>query len=259
MHTNSDLKPASEAPAAERPARLPRWLVWSRGLVLAAVLLCLFALRRQLNLAEYFSREQLATTLEALQAWVGGYGFWGPLVFTAACSAAMVVYYPIIIVVFVAVTLFGHFAGAVSTMVSIAAGSSLVHLLAHHLGRPVLARFRGQRLQRIEERLARRELVNVILLRLVLFMNPVLNWALGLSGVRYRNMLLGTLIGIAPAVLLLTWLSGELVEFVQTGNARALLKHPALLIPLILALALFRGNWLFERFERMSGKKGGAV
>ncbi|MFH0907929.1 MAG: VTT domain-containing protein [bacterium] len=256
MHTSSasnlPCSPAEPTGTAEPLSRAPRRRVaWLRGLVLASVLLCLFALRRELNLAQYFSRENLAATLTAVHTWVEGYGIWGPFAFIAVCAVATIVYFPIIIVVFLAVTLFGHVVGGLVSMVIIAAGSSLVHVIAHRLGRPVVERLMGRRMQAIEARISRRELVNVILLRLVLFMNPVLNWALGISGVRYRNVLLGTLIGVAPAVFLLTWLSGELIEFVQTGNARSLLEHPALLIPVILAFALFRGNWLFERFQKM--------
>jgi uncharacterized membrane protein YdjX (TVP38/TMEM64 family) len=94
----------------------------------------------------------------------------------------------------------------------------------------------------------------VILLRLVLFMNPVLNWALGISGVRYGNMLLGTLIGTLPGVILLTWLSSELIGVIQGGAARSLLRHWQLLIPLVLAIALLRGNWFFDRLDKMRGK-----
>ncbi|HEY8240686.1 MAG TPA: hypothetical protein VIH35_04525, partial [Kiritimatiellia bacterium] len=112
-------------------------------------------------------------------------------------------------------------------------------------------RFFGQRMKKMEARVTHRELKNVILLRLVLFTNPVLNWALGISGVRYRNMIIGTMIGVLPGVVILTWLSSDLVDFINTGTARSLVKHWQLLIPLVLAMALFRGNWFFDRLEKM--------
>lgn len=228
-----------------------RRFIWIRLLVLAAFMVGIFSLRRELNLAQYFSREQMGHTLDALRAWIGGFGAWGFLVFAAACSATFIVYCPMILVVFVSVTLYGPVLGCLLSLLIVAIGSSLVHMAAHHLGRPVVQRLMGRRMEKIEARFSQRELMNVILLRLVLFTNPALNWALGLSGIRYRNLLLGTVLGTAPAIILLGWLSGELVEFVQSGTSSRLLKHPVLLIPIILAAALFRGNWLFDRMARM--------
>ena len=228
-----------------------RWVLWLRPFVLVLILGIIFALRNQLHLATYLSRDQIGPTIAAIRSWVNGYGAWGPLMFVLACSALTIAYCPTAIVIFLLVTLFGHLEGILLSFAIIALGSSFVHVVAHRLGRPIIRMVSGRRWKKIESRMSERELLNVVLLRLVLFMNPALNWALGLSGVSYRNALLGTLIGTAPWVVLLTWMSKEIVGFVQSGNVMGMFKHPMLLIPIALALVLLRGNWLFDRLDKM--------
>jgi uncharacterized membrane protein YdjX (TVP38/TMEM64 family) len=55
-----------------------------------------------------------------------------------------------------------------------------------------------------------RPLVVVIALRLVLWFNSALTYALALSGIRTRDYLLGSAIALAPVVAIATLLSGWL-------------------------------------------------
>jgi len=227
--------------------------VWARAIAVLVLLGVIIAMRKHFHLSEYFSRENVSSTLEGIKAWVAGFGFWGPAVFTLLCAATTIIHCPVVIVVFVAVTLFGPFWGFIVSMLVLALGASLVHGVAHWLGRPLVEKLFGKRMRDMEARITQRELLNVTMLRLVLFMNPLLNWALGISGVRYRNVLLGTMIGVAPGILVLVWLSGELLNFVTTGSSFNPLKYPQLLIPLVIAVVLFRSRWFFDRFDKMRG------
>lgn len=240
------------APAAPLRRGLDR-RVWIRSGAVLLLLGLVIAFRRSLHLGEHFSRENIGATIGAIQAWVGQFGFWGPVVFTLAGAVTAILYCPVVLVVFIAVTLFGKLWGGVASFVIVALGSSLVHGIAHGLGRPLVERMFGSRMRKMEEKFARRELLNVIMLRLVLIMNPLLNWALGISGVRFRNVLIGTVVGCAPAILLLVWMSAELIDFATGSGSLNLLKHPELLIPLVLAVVLFRSRWFFDRFDRMRG------
>jgi uncharacterized membrane protein YdjX (TVP38/TMEM64 family) len=67
--------------------------------------------------------------------------------------------------------------------------------------------------QRVLSHLEQRPLLSVALLRLVLQLNPVVNSALALSGIRYRDYILGSLIGFTPTILILAFLADRLEKW----------------------------------------------
>jgi len=81
-------------------------------------------------------------------------------------------------------------------------GAWLAFLLARSLGRDGVSRIRWARIASIDAMLERRGLVSVLLVRLVpLFPFMAVNYAAGLSAVRQRDYLLGTVVGIIPATV----------------------------------------------------------
>jgi uncharacterized membrane protein YdjX (TVP38/TMEM64 family) len=95
--------------------------------------------------------------------------------------------------------LFGWAAGAAVVWVASMLGAVAGFWLARWLGRDAVAGLIGHRLSRADDWLTRRGILAVIggrLLPLVPF--TVINYAAGLSGLRFRDFLLGTAIGIIP-------------------------------------------------------------
>lgn len=95
--------------------------------------------------------------------------------------------------------LFGVAAGLVVVLCGALAGASIAFYLARLLGRVVLQRYSGARLDDFDRLLGRHELWTITGLRLV----PVvpftaLNYLSGLTGVRFANYVVGTLVGILP-------------------------------------------------------------
>lgn len=94
-----------------------------------------------------------------------------------------------------------------------ATGASAVGFwFARTLGRDWVARRIPTRLLAYEERLARNALLGVILLRLVFSIWPPVHWMLGLSRVHFGPYLLGSAIGLAPGMAILTWVGQSLLE-----------------------------------------------
>jgi uncharacterized membrane protein YdjX (TVP38/TMEM64 family) len=53
----------------------------------------------------------------------------------------------------------------------------------------------------------------VILIRLMFFIAPWAHWLLGLTKVRFRDYLTGTIIGLAPMMALFTWGGAALYDY----------------------------------------------
>jgi uncharacterized membrane protein YdjX (TVP38/TMEM64 family) len=95
--------------------------------------------------------------------------------------------------------LFGWAAGASIVWVASMLGAVAGFWLARRLGRNAVERLAGHRLSRADDWLTRRGILAVIggrLLPLVPF--TVINYAAGLSGLRFRDFVLGTAVGIIP-------------------------------------------------------------
>ena len=72
-------------------------------------------------------------------------------------------------------------------------------------------------------------------MRLVLFMAPPLNWAIGVTRVRLREYVLGSALGVVPCIAVTSYAADTVV---QAGSLSALLM-PDTLLPAILAFILF--------------------
>lgn len=142
--------------------------------------------------------------LPAFAGWVQAQGAWGPILFIAGYVAATVAMVPGSILTLAAGAIFGIVPGVLYVFVGAVIGSALAFLVARHLARPhVERRLAGDpRFARIDRAVGRRGGRIVLLLRLSpLLPFNLLNYALGLTGVRFRDYLLAS-VGMLPGTFL---------------------------------------------------------
>lgn len=167
----------------------------------------------------------------------------GPIAAIAGFALALVVAVPLTFLMLAALLAFGPWAGLGCAMAGALIGAAASYGLGHFLGREVLVRLAGQRVNMLSQRLASRGLVAVILVRLVpVAPFAVVNMVAGASDIRLRDLLLGTAIGMTPGAL-------GMVLFVD--QITAALREPT---PLTLALAaltvalIAAGAWGLQRW-----------
>lgn len=98
-----------------------------------------------------------------------------------------------------------------------------------------------ERFHAYDERLAERGLSTVIVVRLLFFLAPPAHWVLGLSRVRFGPFLLGSVIGFAPGIGLISFGGGWLLDQLRT------IERPGLLIAAVV-VAVVLGLRLLNRF-----------
>jgi len=122
------------------------------------------------------------------------------------------------------------------SIVGAVAASTATHLAARYAGAD-WARSRIPRgLHRFTERLEQRPLRSVGTLRMLLWLNPGVDFLMAVSQVRLRDYLLGTLIGISLPTALRVYVGQKGLEAAQGPNAWVL----AGLLTMVLAVALVR-------------------
>ena len=147
---------------------------------------------------------ELGGTLPRFAEWVEGLGFWGPAAFVLGYAAAAVALLPGSLLTLAAGALFGLAAGTGYVFVGATLGACLAFLIARYLARGAVERriSTHPRFAVVDRAIGREGLKIVFLLRLSpVFPYNVLNYALGLTRVRFVDYLIASL-GMLPGTIL---------------------------------------------------------
>lgn len=186
--------PSSSQPAASAPLRPGS----ARKLLLGALAL----------IAIVAAARHGGAYVESFRVWVEGVGFWGPLVFVGGYVAAVVAFVPASLLTLAAGAIFGIAAGTAYVFVAASAGAALAFLVSRYLAREAIER-RVQsdpRFAAMDRAVGEQGLRIVFLMRLSpVFPFNLLNYALGLTGVRFAHYNLASL-GMLPGTLAYVYL-----------------------------------------------------
>lgn len=168
--------------------------------------------------------------------------------FVAAYAVATALALPGSVLTIAGGAIFGFTAGALLNWLGASVGAVLAYLLARSLGIDAVRRLLGSRAHRLDALAGAHGFATVLRLRLI----PVvpfnlLNFAAGLAGVRFRDYLLGTLIGLIPGTLVYTWFADALLAGASDARRDAFVR---LLIAGALLVALSFLPALAKRWKR---------
>ena len=184
---------AGEAGAADVPERGRPKASWMR---LALMLVAVGAL--------VFMGRRLGGLLPSFAAWVQSLGAWGPVVFILGYATAVVALVPAVLLTLAAGAIFGVVWGAVWVFIAAVLGSAAAFLVSRYVARDLVARrlAANPRFAAVDRAVGREGRKIVFLLRLSpLFPFVLLNYALGLTTVRFADYLLAA-VGMIPGTIL---------------------------------------------------------
>lgn len=221
--------PAVVSDVSERPRRFPA----RRLIALAAAVIVLV-----------YAGWKAGAYLPQFAAWVETLGVWGPVVFIAGYAIATVAFVPGSLLTLAAGATFGLVRGVVYVFIAATIGASLAFLVARHLARGAVERriAGNSKFAAIDRAVAAQGLKLVFLLRLSpVFPFNLLNYALGLSKVRFADYALASL-GMIPGTILYVYY-GKLAGDVATLASGAAVPKGAgyytvLVIGLVATIAL---------------------
>jgi uncharacterized membrane protein YdjX (TVP38/TMEM64 family) len=145
--------------------------------------------------------------------WVRGMGVCGPVVFGAVYVGACVLFVPGSVLTLGAGFVFGVVVGTITVSASSVAGASAAFLLGRTLLRDwIQARIaRNPRFHALDAAVQRQGFLIVLLCRLSpIFPFNLLNYALGLTRVSFRDYLLASWLGMLPGTVLYVYLGSTL-------------------------------------------------
>jgi len=207
----------------------PAALRWATGLALLVLIAATLALRDRFDAA-------------ALSAWMKDAGAAGPVVFIAVYAAATVLFLPGALLTLVGGALFGPAWGTLWNLTGATLGSALAFLIARYLGADWVSRRAGPRLQRLNDGVADEGWRFIAFVRLVpLFSFNLLNFALGLTRIRFATYVVASAVFMLPGALAYTWLGHAGRQ--ALGGDEGMVRNGLIALALASAVA-FLPRWL---------------
>ena len=159
------------------------------GLFLVILLFVgLYALSKYLGLTDW--------DVENIRIQVENTGFWSPFFYIAIFAAGEFIHIPGIVFVAVGILVYGKLLGLVLAFIASVVSFSFSFLVVRAIGGKPLSQIERPFFKKLLARLDRHPIRVVLVLRLLLFLSPKLNYALALTNVRFRDYLIGSALGI---------------------------------------------------------------
>jgi len=172
---------------------------------------------------------------EGIQAFVGGFGLLAPVVHVLIYAVGTTVLVPATVFTLIGAVVFGKFLGTIYNLIGATAGAALSFLVARHLGRDFATRLLGGKLRGLDAKAERHGFILISYLRLAYVPFAPLNYAAGLTRIRFLDYLCGSVLGMFPGLLIFTCFLNELTNLSSPADLLA----PRFLGLLILFVASF--------------------
>ena len=214
-----------------------------RLLVLFAIASVFYLVFKYTDAGYYFQRPFIEKTLDSL-------GAWAPVGYVAIYSVGTLLGVPGTLLTALGGIVFGPYLGTTLVVLGATIGACLAFSVTRFLARDfVLERF-GQApwFRKMEDGIRRRGVYFVLFIRLVpLFPFNGINFASGLTNVRFIDYLLGTFIGIIPASFVFTNAAYELAGVAAGGRVGMGTLVALTLLGLLAAIPMFFGNGMEKK------------
>jgi uncharacterized membrane protein YdjX (TVP38/TMEM64 family) len=186
-----------------------------RGVILLLALFALAALWRWTPLEDWLQLDSLGVWIATLRetdtapTWVIG-----------AFLIGGVFAFPVTLLIFAAAVIFDWWQAILFSLLGCLLSALLVYAVGRRVGRKQVARLAGRRLNRVNRLIARQGVLAVTAVRLVpIAPYSLVNLAAGAARVPFRDFFYGTLLGMSPGVVGITFFTEQLEQLIRSPNA----------------------------------------
>ncbi|MFQ5441906.1 MAG: TVP38/TMEM64 family protein [Thermodesulfobacteriota bacterium] len=197
-----------------------------------------FFMVRYMGLGRYLDQR-------VMREWIEGFGVWGPVIYMLAYSIAPSLMLPGLAITVVGGILFGPFWGVVYVAVGATTGASIAFLVARYMGREwVEGLLKSPRLKEIDREVEEKGWKIVAFTRLIpLFPFNFLNYAFGLTRIRFSHYLMATFVFMFPGIIAYVVFSSSILDIFK-GRVSKTFVIGVLLVIFVSLLPI-----LYKRFK----------
>lgn len=170
-----------------------------------------------------------------------------PVILLLLYVVGSLIAFPLSLLVAATGLIFGSLLGFVYALVGTLLAAAVTYVAGWLLGRDTIRRYGGESLNRLSSMLARRGVTTMVLVSLL----PVAPFTLtsmaaGAFHLRFRDYLLGTIIGITPGLVVMTVIGSQLASLLRAEDLDTVLIASVVILFGIAVLALLR-QWVARR------------
>lgn len=232
---------------------VPRHLLF-RFLALVAIVVTGFAVMRWTPLAQYLTVERASALLTQLrQSW------WAPLALIGTYIVLCPLFVPASPMMIAGGIVFGPILGTLYNIAGTFLGGSVSYFLGRFLGRDFVRHVLGNRLKRVEQRIARRGFWGLVGIRFLPIPFPLVNYTAALAGVRPGLFLSTTLIGLIPGNAVFAYFASLIPRAANGGNRSGLLVQFVCATAALILLTVIPQIWAArkrrERYREIRARR----
>ncbi|HWN66912.1 MAG TPA: VTT domain-containing protein, partial [Haliangium sp.] len=217
-----------------------RRLPWVLAFVL--IVLALAAVWAFTPLGDWVTPANLAATAMPL-----GHHALGPVIAALGVALGTTVLIPVTVLVVAANLIFGPLVGPITTMAGCLLSAALSYSLGRVLWSDAIKRLTGPRLSRLTRKLPRRGVLTMVAIRIVpIAPFTVINLMAGSAAFRFRDFLIGTVIGLLPGICGLTFATDRVAAAVRNPDPLSI-ALAVVAVALIAAAMWGLRTWLVRR------------
>lgn len=212
-------------------------------IILIIIITGAFFAFRYTPLSQYTQKEALLRLLTQFRE-----HWWGPVGFILIYGVGCVVAFPGSLLTLCGGAIFGVAWGTLYNVLASNLGATLAFLMARYFGRDFVARFMKGRIESFDEKVASHGFRFIFTLRLIpLIPFNGLNLGSGLSKIRYRDYLLGSVIGMLPGTFIYTYFADALLSEV-TGSGKKAMTNLIIASSLLILISLV--PTIYKKFRK---------
>jgi phosphatidylserine/phosphatidylglycerophosphate/cardiolipin synthase-like enzyme/uncharacterized membrane protein YdjX (TVP38/TMEM64 family) len=188
-------------------------------------------------------------TISAAGEYLDGTGA-APLIVLAGYVVGSLVMFPVTIMILATAFMFGPISGFLYSLFGCLLAAVVTYGIGWLLGRKVVSRLAGSRLNRLSRRLARHGVLVVTTVR-ILPVAPftVVNLVAGASHIRFYEYVLGTIIGMTPGITAATIFERQLEAAIRRPDFNSLAALAVIAALIIGAVLVIKSRFLASRSE----------
>ena len=172
-------------------------------------------------LAWRFTRLSDYTDVGYVSSFLTGYSRspFAPLFAIAAFIAGGLIAFPVIALIAATAAVLGPWVGGLSATAGVLLSSMLLFVIGRFLGHKRLQSLLGTRALRVQRRIIGQGVIAVAMIRMVpIAPFSLVNLLAGASQLRLRDFLIGTVLGMAPGILMMAALGSQIAELARNGS-----------------------------------------
>ncbi len=212
-------------------------------IILIMIIAGAFFAFRYTSLSQYTQKEALLNLLTRFRE-----HWWGPVGFILIYGLGCVVAFPGSLLTLCGGAIFGVAWGTFYNILASNLGATLAFLMARYFGRDFVARLMRGKIESFDEKVAGHGFRFIFTLRLIpLVPFNGLNFGSGLSKIKYRDYLLGSVLGMLPGTFIYTYFADALLSGV-TGSGKKAMTNLIIASSLLILISLV--PTIYKKFKK---------